>query len=40
MSKKHKKSKKIKRALKLVIKLLISLGTFLAGLASLIKALK
>ena len=37
MGKKHKKRKSL---IKLVIELLIALGTFLTGLASLIQALK
>nr|DAM56943.1 MAG TPA: hypothetical protein [Caudoviricetes sp.] len=39
MSKKRKRKKK-KNLIKLVIELLIALGTFLAGLASFIQALK
>lgn len=35
-----KKKKKRKNLMKLIIKLLIALGTFLAGLASFIQALK
>ncbi len=35
-----KKKKKQKSLMKLIIKLLIAIGTFLAGLASLIQALK
>lgn len=38
MSKKHKKKEKAR--INLVIKMLIAIGTFLAGLASLIQALK
>jgi len=37
MSKKHKKKKS---PIKLIIQLLIAVGTFLTGLASLIQALK
>lgn len=37
MSKKHKKTKEL---ISLITKLLIAIGTFLAGLASLIQALK
>lgn len=35
-----KKKKKQKSLMKLIIKLLIAIGTFLAGLASFIQALK
>lgn len=35
-----KKKKKQKNLLKLIIQLLVAVGTFLAGLASLIQALK
>lgn len=35
-----KKKKKRKNLMKLIIKLLIAIGTFLAGLASFIQALK
>lgn len=37
MSKKHKKNKK---SLKMLIELLIGIGTFLTGLASIIQALR
>lgn len=39
MSKKRKRRKK-KKSLKLLIELLIAVGTFLTGLASIIQALK
>ena len=37
---KHKKKNKKENPIKLLIQLLIALGTFLAGLASFIEALK